>query len=109
MALQADLRPSPAGSHQRLAGLTLPTMNVRDPTCHTRGRKQLACNLVRAVLGGMRAAIRFSGKALQFLAASATTAPADDDLSSSIRGGILNNRTGKLDDGTDPAGIYNRD
>jgi hypothetical protein len=57
----------------------------------------------------MRAAIRFTGSALQFLAASATTAPADDDLSSSIRGGILNYRTGKLDDGTDPAGIYDRD
>jgi hypothetical protein len=37
------------------------------------------------------------------------TSPADDDLSSSIRGGMLNYRTGKLDDGTDPGGLYDRD
>ena len=34
---------------------------------------------------------------------------AADELSSSVRGGILNYRTGKLDDGTDPYGWYERD
>ena len=43
------------------------------------------------------------------LAESAETKPADDELSSSIRGGILNYRTGKFDDGTDPGGLYDRD
>jgi len=33
----------------------------------------------------------------------------DDVLGSSIRGGDLNFRTGKFDDGTDPAGWYGRD
>ncbi|MBL3601175.1 MAG: hypothetical protein JMN25_15145 [gamma proteobacterium endosymbiont of Lamellibrachia anaximandri] len=33
----------------------------------------------------------------------------DDTLGSSIRGGDLNFRTGKFDDGTDPAGWYGRD
>lgn len=46
---------------------------------------------------------------MEVLVASANTAPADDPLSSSIRGGILNYRTGELDDGTDPGGFYVRD
>ncbi len=33
----------------------------------------------------------------------------DDTLDSSIRGGDLNFRTGKFDDGTDPAGWYGHD
>ncbi len=33
----------------------------------------------------------------------------DDTLGSSIRGGDLNFRTGKFDDGTDPAGWYGHD
>ena len=49
------------------------------------------------------------GNIVRFLAASAQTAPAKDELNSSIRGGTLNYRTGKLDDGTDPYGWYERD
>ena len=33
----------------------------------------------------------------------------DGTLGSSVRGGDLNFRTGKFDDGTDPAGWYGRD
>ena len=47
--------------------------------------------------------------AVRFLAVAAKTTPANDDLSSSVRGGLLNYRTGKLDDGTDPVGWYERD
>lgn len=43
--------------------------------------------------------------AVRFLAGAAETTPADDELSSSVRGGLLNYRIGKFDDGTDPAGI----
>ena len=44
------------------------------------------------------------------LFAAADSATLDDDtLGSSIRGGDLNFRTGKFDDGTDPAGWYGRD
>jgi len=44
------------------------------------------------------------------LFAAADSATLDDDtLGSSIRGGDLNFRTGKFDDGTDPAGWYGHD
>lgn len=46
---------------------------------------------------------------IRLLAGAAETEQADDELSSSIRGGLLNYRTGKFDDGTDPAGIYTPD
>ncbi|MGA7980654.1 MAG: hypothetical protein WCA32_10545 [Chromatiaceae bacterium] len=49
------------------------------------------------------------GKSAGLFVASAHTSPPDDEISSSIRGGILNYRTGKLDDGTDPGGLYDRD
>ena len=49
------------------------------------------------------------GSAVRFLASAAEPTSADDELSSSVRGGLLNYRTGKFDDGTDPAGIYKPD
>lgn len=61
-----------------------------------------AVHALRVVISLFRGAVRL-------LAATAETTPADDELSSSIRGGILNYRTGKLDDGTDPYGWYERD
>jgi len=63
---------------------------------------RLAVATVGAGVGALLAAVRF-------LAGSVETAPADDELSSSVRGGLLNYRTGKFDDGTDPAGIYKLD
>lgn len=53
--------------------------------------------------------LRLIGSIVGFLAASAQTAPAKDELNSSIRGGVLNYRTSKLDDGTEPHGWYERD
>ena len=53
--------------------------------------------------------LRLIGSIVGFLAESAQTDPARDGLSSWIRGGVLNYRTGKLDDGTDPYGWYERD
>lgn len=44
-----------------------------------------------------------------FLATSADTAKPGDALKDSLNGGELNYRTGKLDDGTDPAGWYEDD
>ena len=43
------------------------------------------------------------------LAASTETSDANDASNNSAGGGILNFRTGKLDDGTDPAGWYEGD
>lgn len=45
---------------------------------------------------------------LVFFAESADTS-SDSVTSDSIRGGILNYRTGKLDDGTDATGWYEND
>lgn len=63
---------------------------------------RLAVAIVGAGVGALSAAVRF-------LAGAAEATPADDELSSSVRGGLLNYRTGKFDDGTDPAGIYDPD
>jgi len=59
--------------------------------------------------GGVRAMLGFLRRAVGLLAATAQTSPANDELNSSIRGGVLNYRTGKQDDGTDPVGWYERD
>ena len=63
----------------------------------------------RALHKVVHISLRLIGNAVGFLAASAQSSPADDVLSSSIRGGALNYRTGRFDDGTDPAGIYKLD
>ena len=51
----------------------------------------------------------FAGSLIGFLAASAQTPDSGKAGSDAVRGGILNSRTGKLDDGTDPAGWYEKD
>jgi hypothetical protein len=66
-------------------------------------------NLTVTLLMVVKGAVGFFAGAIGLLANSAQTTPADDELSSSIRGGLLNYRTGKFDDGTDPAGIYKPD
>lgn len=55
------------------------------------------------------ALVRLVGYSIRVLAGSAQATPTDDKLNSSIVGGVLNYRTGKLDDGTDPYGWYERD
>lgn len=58
--------------------------------------------LVRAVLGLLTAFLT--------LATGSTGQSDEDDLSEgAFRGGVLNYRTGKLDDGTDPYGWYEED
>ena len=52
---------------------------------------------------------RFFAKVIGLLARSAKSPDEKNATSSSVRGGILNYRTGKLDDGTDPAGWYEKD
>lgn len=46
---------------------------------------------------------------LGLLAASAKTSDANDASANAARGGVLNYRIGKLDDGTDPTGWYEKD
>lgn len=46
---------------------------------------------------------------LGLLATSAKTSDTNDESANAARGGVLNYRTGKLDDGTDPVGWYEKD
>lgn len=66
-------------------------------------------HLAGVLLTVARLALRFLVGAVRLLADGARTTPAHDNLSNSIRGGIMNHRTGKFDDGSDPAGWYERD
>ena len=59
----------------------------------------VALRFVFALIGTLRNLITSADSATQ----------KDDTLGSSIRGGDLNFRTGKFDDGTDPAGWYGND
>jgi len=71
--------------------------------------KSLLRRTLRFVTFILGSSVSFLLFALRVLAGSAQPAAADDELNSSVRGGVLNYRTGKLDDGTDPVGWYERD
>lgn len=71
--------------------------------------KRLIKIAIHALYLAGRVALQFVRRGVALLAASAQTSPANDPLNSSIRGGLLNYRTGRFDDGTDPAGIYKPD
>jgi hypothetical protein len=65
--------------------------------------------LARVLFAVARLVLEFLAGAVELIASSVRTTPANDELSNSIRGGIMNHRTGKFDDGSDPAGWYERD
>ena len=54
---------------------------------------------------------KFVANVVGFLATSADTSDEEENdiTAGAFRGGILNYRTGKLDDGTDPYGWYEKD
>lgn len=60
----------------------------------------IAVGLVFALLGALRDL---------FIAADTTEEEENDISAGAYRGGTLNYRTGKLDDGTDPYGWYGKD
>ncbi len=66
-----------------------------------------------SVYWNLRAATGWLGTAitglLGFLAASAETSSTNDASENAAEGGVLNYRTGKLDDGRDPVGWYEQD
>ena len=71
--------------------------------------KHFLRRVARTFYLSVRLGLRLIGSTVGHLAAAALTTPADDDRNSTLRGGVLNYRTGKLDDGTDPYGWYERD
>ena len=52
---------------------------------------------------------RFMASLASLLAKSVKVSDTNDATNHAVRGGVLNYRTGKLDDGTDPYGWYERD
>jgi hypothetical protein len=52
---------------------------------------------------------RFMASCVGLLAEGAKVPDTNDATNHAVRGGILNYRTGKLDDGTDPYGWYEND
>jgi hypothetical protein len=68
---------------------------------------------IRHSIGIAKAAVRVGANLLRgavgLLASAPEPTPEEDALNSAIRGGELNYRTGRFDDGTDPAGWYERD
>ena len=66
-------------------------------------------NLITSLIKAIRLLLRFLSGALGLLASSAKTSDTDEATNQAARGGVLNYRTGKLDDGTDAAGWYEKD
>ena len=64
--------------------------------------------VLRAMFAVVMAIGHFLRDVLGFFAESAET-DSEKTTSDSVRGGVLNYRTGKLDDGTDAAGWYEKD
>jgi len=63
----------------------------------------LLLKVVASALGAFVASL------VPLLAASAKISDATEATANATRGGIFNHRTGKFDDGTDPAGWYETD
>ncbi len=76
-----------------------------------KGNTTLRIGRLLLKLGGVAVAFVFalSDTFRNLIVTADSTKQDDDTLGSSIRGGDLNFRTGKFDDGTDPAGWYGRD
>lgn len=52
---------------------------------------------------------RFLARLVGLLAEGTKVPDTNDATNHAVRGGVMNYRTGKLDDGTDPYGWYERD
>ncbi len=64
---------------------------------------------LRAAWGLVVALARVMASLVGLLAESAKVPNTNDATNHVVRGGVLNYRTGKLDDGTDPYGWYEND
>ncbi len=74
-----------------------------------RQMKPYIARVRRTIYRGVICALQILTNVIAILVASARPPSAENELSSPIRSGILNYRTGNLDDGTDPYGWYEED
>ncbi|MES9889901.1 MAG: hypothetical protein ABW161_03950 [Candidatus Thiodiazotropha sp.] len=65
--------------------------------------------ILRASWALLVAMVRFLARLAGLLAEGTKVPDTNDATNHAVRGGVLNYRTGKLDDGTDPYGWYERD
>lgn len=65
--------------------------------------------ILRAAWTLLVAMVRFLARLVGLLAEGTKVPDTNDATNHAVRGGVLNYRTGKLDDGTDPYGWYERD
>lgn len=65
--------------------------------------------LCRFGKAAIRILLKITLNTISLLASSAKTSDSNDASANAARGGVLNYRTGKLDDGTDPVGWYEKD
>ena len=71
--------------------------------------KNIASKLGSSLFKAIRILLRFLSEALGLLAEGTKVPDTNDATNHAVRGGVMNYRTGKLDDGTDPYGWYERD
>jgi hypothetical protein len=69
----------------------------------------ITSKLVASLFTGIRILLRLLSGALGLLAEGTKVPDTNDATNHAVRGSVLNYRTGKLDDGTDPYGWYERD
>ena len=69
----------------------------------------IVAHIAQMLYGGVYFGLRLIGRAIAILAEYTPTTQTNDKLNSAIRGGVMNYRTGKLDDSTDPYGWYEDD
>lgn len=62
-----------------------------------------------SLLATVRIVIGLARRSVRLLTGDADSLRADDAFGNSIRGGVMNHRTGRFDQGDDPAGWYERD
>ena len=65
--------------------------------------------ILRASWALLVAMVRLLARLAGLLAEGTKVPDTNDATNHAVRGGVLNYRTGKLDDGTDPYGWYERD
>jgi len=53
--------------------------------------------------------VELAGRAVSVIASGTKTSDTNDAINNAARGGVLNYRSGKFDDGTDAAGWYEKD